>query len=293
MTDGGELLFKYYLYVILAGVCWGLTGTLQALAPEGASSLSIGSVRMVAAGSILLIYSLARGGFSIFRQRWQWKGILITAIAQTAYQLSFFSAVRLAGVALGTIIAIGASPAMAGIIARVLYKERLGRRWVFSTAAAFAGCAMLIFGGAAGGIRVDFLGCLLAFVAAISYTFVGIGLREAGPADALQTTTLTFALAGLLSLPVLLSGETSWIASSHGLAIVLVLAAVSTIMPLMLFAVGVQKVPLGSAYTLSMTEPLTASLLAVFLLHERMPATSVFGALLMFFSIYVLTRPAK
>lgn len=293
MADGREPLFKYYICAIMAGVCWGLTGTLQALAPEGASSLSVGSVRMVAAGFFLLVYSLARNGFSIFRQRCNWRGILITAAAQAGYQLTFFSAVRQAGVALGTIIAIGTAPAMAGVIANVLYKEKLGRRWAFSTLIAFTGCAMLIFGGAAGGIKVNFLGCLLAFGAAISYTFVGIGLRETGGTDVLQITTLTFALAGLLSLPVLILGDASWIVSLRGLSIVLILAVVSTILPLILFAIGVQKVPLGSAYTLSMTEPLTASLLAVFLLREQMPLTSIFGAALMFFSIYVLTRQAK
>jgi len=58
----------------------------------------------------------------------------------------------------------------------------------------------------------------------------------------------------------------------------------------MFFAAGVQKISLGRAYTLSLSEPLTASLLAVFILREKMAPVSVAGAALIFFSIYILSK---
>lgn len=286
-------LFKYYILVILAGMCWGLTGTLQALAPAGVSPATVGAVRMAGAGFFLLAYSLVVKGFSFFRGNLNWKGILLTAVAQVMYQQTFFAAVRMTGVALGTMIAVGLSPTMAGLLGRLFYGERLARRWYFSTAAALIGCAMLIFGGAREGVRADLLGCLMAAGAALSYTFFGVGLRETGKAEVLQVTTLVFAVAGLLSLPVLAAGDTSWMISLRGMSVVLVLCIVATILPLILFARGVRRVPLGSAYTLSMTEPLTASLLAVFLLGERMPPVSILGAALVMFSIYALASAKK
>lgn len=288
-----EPLFKYYILVILAGMCWGMTGMLQALAPEGASSVTIGSVRMAGAGFLLLIYSLITGGFSIFRLKLGRGGILITATAQVAYQMSFFSAVRLTGVALGTMIAIGMSPAIAGLLGRLFYSEKLTGRWYFSTAAAFAGCAMLVFGGAREGVTVNFQGCVLAGVASLSYAFFGVGLRKTGKADAVHVAALVFTVAGLLSAPVLVFGDTSWMLSPRGILVILVLCVVSTILPLILFARGVRRVPLGSAYTLSMTEPVTAFLLAVFLLNERVPPISMLGAALVLFSIYTLARTTK
>lgn len=293
ILEKSESAIKYYIFVILAGICWGLTGTLQALAPSGASPVTVGAVRMVGAGFFLLVYALAAKGFSFLRGSLNWKGILITAAAQVMYQQTFFAAVRMTGVALGTMIAIGLSPTMAGLLGRLFYGERLTRRWYFSTAAALIGCAMLIFGGAREGVKVDFLGCLISAVAALSYTFLGVGLRETGKADVFQVTTLVFALAGLISLPMLAVGDTSWMISLRGASVVLVLCLAATILPLILFARGVRRVPLGSAYTLSMTEPLTASLLAVFLLGERMPPVSVLGATLMLFGIYVLAKSSK
>lgn len=288
-----EPLFKYYILVIFAGMCWGMTGMLQALAPEGASSVTIGSVRMVGAGFLLLIYSLVTGGFSIFRLKLGRSGILITAVAQVAYQMSFFSAVRLTGVALGTMIAVGTSPAVAGLLGRLFYSEKLTRRWYFSTAVAFVGCAMLIFGGAREGVTVNLRGCALAVMASLSYAFFGVGLKKTGKADAVQVAALVFTAAGLLSMPVLVLGDSSWMFSVRGMLVILVLCVVSTILPLIFFARGVRRVPLGNAYTLSMTEPLTAFLLAVFLLNERIPPVSVLGAALVLFSIYTLASVSK
>lgn len=293
MQERRESNFKYYLFVILAGTCWGMTGTLQALAPEGADSLTIGAVRLFVAGLLLLAYSLFSGGIAFSQLKLNRRAIFIIAAAQLAYQMSFFSAVRLTGVALGTMLAIGLSPAMAGIMGRLFYGERLTRRWYLTTAAALVGCAMLIAGRSQGNVGANFWGCLLAAGAALSYTFVGVGLRVAGKTDTIQVISLSIVTAGLFALPVLLVRDTSWMVSMRGMGVVIVLSTVATILPLVLFARGIQRVKLGSAYTLSMTEPLTASLLAVFLLKERLPLISILGAALMLCSLCILAKAEK
>lgn len=286
-------LFKYYLYVIFAACCWGLTGTLQGLAPEGASSLAIGSMRLTASGFFLVLYSLARHGLSVFRRRWNRQGLLIAVAGQVMYQLTFFSAVRLTGVALGTMLTIGASPAIAGLFGRFVFKEPLTRIWYFSTGLAVAGCGLLVLSSAADEISINIPGCLLALLAAFSYTYMGVGLRKIGRHDPLQVATMVFSLAGLAVLPVLVSEGVSWVMSAHGVGIVLVLALAATILPMTLFAAGVQKVPFGRAYTLSMAEPLTASLLAVLVLHERISLFFIAGAVMVFCSIYLLSRGSE
>ncbi|MBN1449530.1 MAG: EamA family transporter, partial [Anaerolineales bacterium] len=49
------------LFVILASMLWGTTGTSQALAPEGATPASVGVVRMVIGGLALLLALLLQG----------------------------------------------------------------------------------------------------------------------------------------------------------------------------------------------------------------------------------------
>lgn len=292
-SQNKQPLFKYYIYVVIAGVCWGLTGTLQRLAPETASSLTIGAIRVTGAGFFLLIYTVAREGFSMFRERWDLGGLLIAAFGQIMYQLTFFSAVRLTGVALGTMIAVGASPAMAGFLGRMLFKEPLTRSWYLSTGIAVAGCSLLILGGSAGELSADFLGCLLALAAAFSYTFMGLGLRKIGDHGAAQTITLVFSLSGLLGLPILALSDTSWMLSLRGIGVILALVIAATILPMALFSISVHKIPFSRAYTLSLTEPLTASLLAVCFLGEKVTLSWMLGAVLLFSSICLLTRSLR
>jgi len=77
------------LLVLLAALLWGTTGTSQALAPTGASSITIGALRLAVGGTALLTFSLLRGGID--------RGILkhpllvlLAAAMVAAYQLSFF-----------------------------------------------------------------------------------------------------------------------------------------------------------------------------------------------------------
>ena len=58
------------------------------------------------------------------------------ALAVAVYQLSFFAAVRLTGVAVGTVVAIGTGPAAAGALGRLVNGERLSARWAQATALA-------------------------------------------------------------------------------------------------------------------------------------------------------------
>src|SRR4051812_5460260 len=95
--------------VLLAAVCFGTTGTAQALGPS-ASPVAVGAARIVLGGTLLVV--IARGmGVRIPRLDATVLGI---AVAIAIYQLSFFAAVKLTGVAVGTVVAIGTGPAAAG-----------------------------------------------------------------------------------------------------------------------------------------------------------------------------------
>ena len=142
---------KGTLCVLAAGMCWGTTGTIQAFAPEGASSLTVGSARVVFSGIVLMLFMLAKRGRGLFAGGWCVRGVLLAAAGLAAYQLTFFTAVRMTGVAVGTMVAIGAAPPVAGICGRLFFGERLSARWYAATALAVAGCVMLVLGGSSGG----------------------------------------------------------------------------------------------------------------------------------------------
>lgn len=283
---------KGTLCVIAAGMCWGTTGTIQAFAPEGASSLTVGSARVVFSGVILLLFMLAKRGRALFAGGWSVRGVILAAAGLAAYQLTFFTAVRMTGVAVGTMVAIGAAPPVAGICGRLFFRERLSPRWYAATVLAVAGCIMLVLGGNSGALEISFLGVFLAFCAALSYALEGVGLRmiQKGPYD---TIAVVSAVSGLMALPWLLTGDAAWMLEPRGALCMALLTFLSTVIPYTLFTIGVQNVELGVVYTLSLAEPLTAWFLSTVLLGERLSILGSIGVAVLFSGILLLALSKK
>lgn len=289
--DFKDKAFTGSLYVILAGFCWGMTGTLQAFAPAGVHPLALGGTRLIVASCLLLPAALCRGGRAFITKRWSLVGLLTGGGGFALYQLCFFAAVRLTGVGVGTMIAIGAAPVIAGFWARLFFNERLTLNWWLATLCAISGCALLVFGrgSAPGGLSLP--GAALALCAALGYSMQGVGLRLIGrDRDSFDAATGMTVTGGLFCLPVVLYIGAPWLFTAHGAAIVMALVLFSTITPYLLFSKGLELVSMGTAYTLSLTEPLTACLLAVFLLGEKMSLASIAGACLVLGAVFMLAR---
>ena len=280
--------FKGGILVVAAGMCWGMTGTIQAFAPENATPLTIGSARVFGAGLILLIWALFRRKKILSGEKWNWTGIIIAAFGLTAYQFAFFSAVRLTGVAIGTMIAIGSAPVLAGILGRLFFKECLSRRWFISTLLAITGCFLLVTAGNSDFSSVSIPGAMLAFGAALSYAMEGAGLRIVGKRDPVETVSLISIVSAVMALPWLITGDISWIFTPGGMICVTILSVFTTILPFSLFTKGIGKITLGKAYTLSLSEPMAAWLLSTLLLGERLSLIGSAGVLILFSGIITL-----
>lgn len=282
-------------FVICAGMCWGTTGTIQALALQDAPSVTVGGMRAFSAGVILLTWTLARKGKSFFSGHWNIPGVFIAALGFVLYQLTFFSSLRLTGVAIGTMIALGSSPVTAGILGRVIFAERLSRRWFIATALAVLGCSMLALGGSKGPLSVNFFGIALALAAGFSYSFQGVGLRFAsrGNKDPFDVSTAVIAIGGVLGLPWVLSNDLTWLLKPSCALAVLLLGVMSTILPYLFFTAGLRRISMGKAYTLTLSEPLTAWMLSTVVLGESLTVIGMSGVAVLFLGILILAFEQK
>ena len=102
-------------YILAAALLWGTTGTAQALAPAGVNPVALGALRVIIGGGALLVLALSRQSFRGI-SHWPLLPTAVSAVFIAAYQLSFFAAVSLTGVAVGTMVAIGSSPVAAGLL---------------------------------------------------------------------------------------------------------------------------------------------------------------------------------
>jgi len=277
------------ILVLLASMCWGTTGTLQALAPAGAPPLTVGAIRIVLSGIILLAWcGWKNRGFGFFR-RVKPVALLIGVTGLMGFQFAFFTALKLTGVSIGTMIAIGASPIVAGALGSLVEREPLSPRWALSTSVAILGCTLLVLGGSSGNVSLHWGGVGLAFLAAFCYAVMGLGLKQQGTVlPATETTAVTTGAAIAVGLPVLLLLDSSWIFSPGGAVIAFSLGFATMAFPMSLFAFGLKKIFLRDAYTISLAEPLTACILSAVVLGERLSAVSLAGAGLIFLGILLL-----
>ncbi|RFA10550.1 hypothetical protein B7R54_16055 [Subtercola boreus] len=319
------------LLVVAAAVCFGTTGTAQALGAADASALSLGAARIVFGGALLALIALAiaartrRGGVTGTelcapsddspsapprapgRRRSPAAAlalVIVGAIGVAAYQPTFFTGTHENGVAVGTLVALGSAPVLTGLLEWGVRRKAPGLRWALATAVAAAGVAVLSGilspaqsgSGASGTVTV--VGLLGSLGAGASYAVYALSskllLDRGWPPTAAMGAT--FGAAAVIMAPVLLTTDLGWLARPGGLASTAWLAIVTVALAYTLFARGLRRLPASRAATLTLVEPLTATVLGVLLLHEQFTASIVVGLLLLVAGILILTitrRPQR
>lgn len=283
MTDRRGLVL-----IVLAAALWGTTGTAQALGPDTAAPLGVGLARLLVAGPALLVIARPQAAAA----RSEWRLLLVAGAGMAAYQPLFFSAVDLAGVAIGTVVAIGSAPLLAGGLSWLLDRERLVIGWWAATALGIGGVGAISVAGAE--VGSDASGILMAIGAGLSFAVYLVASRRlVVRARPVASMALIFATATTLSLPLLAFVDLSWLTARDGLLMTLHLGLVATALAYVLFSIGLRSTSAPTAATASLFEPVTAGLLGVTILGESPSAASWIGIALLLASMAILaaTRP--
>lgn len=287
--------------MLAASVLWGTTGTAATLAPA-VGPLAVGAVAMGVGGLLQALVSATRIARLAPRLRTERGTVLLGGISVALYPLAFYSSMRLAGVAVGTVVSIGTAPLASAVIERIADRRRLTRRWRVGAALGLAGTALLCVaeaahasGGAAGrSMGATLLGVALGLVAATTYALYAWAahrlITRGVPSRAAMGAV--FGLGGLLLVPVLLVTGAPLVASWSNAAVGAYMALVPMFLGYVLFGWGLAHVPASTATTLSLLEPAVAAVLAVLVVGERLPVVGWFGIALVVACLAVLTAPA-
>lgn len=269
-----------HLLVLGAAILWGTTGTAQQLATTTATPASIGTARLLLGAAGLLALS----GFRI--DRLPLPSLVIAAAGIAGYQLAFFSGVARAGVAAATVVAIGSAPLLAGLAAKLFRGETPSASWWVAIVLAVTGVVLLY----APGDVVDRSGLLLALIAGACYSAYAVASKELLTSrDPTMIAAAVFAVAAVMLGAATRFQGLTWVRNDWPIALWLGLAA--TACAYALFARGLQHLNVGTAATLSLAEPLTATLLGFAILHERPSPLGWVGMVLIIGGIIFSTRP--
>lgn len=218
---------------------------------------------------------------------------MLAAGATASYQLCFFGGVRLAGVAIGTLVGVGSGPVWGGLLGWFGRKERPSRRWAVATALGIAGVAALAAFSRGEAGDVDPLGIVLALGAGLSYAAFALWSKDlTDHHDPDLVMTWVFLLSALALVPIGLAAGIGPLLTPDGTGMVLWLGVVSLAAAYLLFGRGIAGVTVGVATTLSLAEPLTAATLGLVVLDERLTPGAWGGVALVLAGLVALTLPA-
>ena len=275
------------LCVIAASVLWGTTGAASAFIPD-VSPLAVGAFSM-GIGGVLLVLNAKKNLLSDRQKLLSKPSILfIGSLCVAIYPLVFYSSMRLAGVAIGTVISIASAPFFTVIMERLISNKKITNRWMISFVFGVVGVILLTLGKTQYlDINVQannqILGVLLGLVAGLTYATYSWSARQMieNGVNSKSAMASMFGLSAILLLPsLLLTGENLFLDAKH-ISVALYMAIAPMFFGYLLFGQALRVIEASKATLITLLEPIVATILAVIIIGETFSPLGWLGMSLM------------
>jgi drug/metabolite transporter, DME family len=283
--------------LVAASVLWGTTGTAATFVSDSVSPVAIGAATMAIGGALLFVVS-ARGSLATIRRPETRSWVLVGAVGVVVYPLAFYSAMSLAGVAVGNVVALGSGPLFAAILERIIDGRRLTRQWMIGATAGISGVVLLVLGGHSSDSPQPEntpLGVGLGLVAGAAYalyTFTS-GRVIASGASSRSAMGAVFGVGAVpLTVVLFLTGQPI-LESAQNLQIVAYLALGPMFVAYLMFGWGLRLIPSSTVTVVTLLEPLVATLLAVAIVGERLAPVGWAGLALILVGVSVVSAARR
>ncbi|MGW4439137.1 DMT family transporter [Streptomyces sp. NPDC004596] len=287
-----------FAFLAFAGIAWGTTGAAVEVIyrTSDLGPMAISFWRFLA-GAVLLLPAWALRPSRRQPRAPQPAGrrtllLVGTGVGLAVFQTTYFAAVRDTGLAVGTIVTLGAGPVFTAAGGRLFLGERIGRAGVLAVAGALAGLTVLVLGNQPGVVRPA--GVAMALLSAAGYAVSNLLGRWTGRhgtgEDAFTLTLFSFLIGAAVMLP--LAVHEGLVPQGGRLTeaalLMLYIAAVTTALAYPLYFAGVAVLRAATASVMMLLEPVSAAVLAVLFLGEQLTAATVAGTVILLGAITAL-----
>lgn len=278
-------------FILLAGCLWGCMGLfVRPLNKKGFSSWDIVFVRavvtMLCMGIFLIIYD--RKMFRIkLKDIWCFLGTGLLSIV--FFNLCYFKEITLTTLSVAAIL-LYTAPAFVMVISAFCFKEIFTGRKLLSLAFSFVGL-IFVTGviGDAGRLTLNTL--LIGLGAGLGYALYSIfgryALERGYHTFTISFYTFLFATIGTLffSHPLFIMKQVTSSAGSIGF--VLAFALVSTVIPYIVYTIGLKEVENGFASIIASIEPVIATINGILWFREKLRVGVIIGIVLVLTGIII------
>ncbi len=278
--------------VLAASVLFGTTGTAQELGPDGSTPLGVGAMRLIV-GAITLWCIVGRfPNLDVLKR--QPHLLVLGGVCVAVYQPGFFLGIERSGVALGTFVALGSGPVFAGLLELFWLQRRPPTRWIIATAVMLLGGLLLVI-GRGGGATFSVVGTFGSLAAGFGYALFAIVNKQMIERGVHSTTAMAweFTIGSPILAALMIGQPVGWLATGGGAAMALYLGVVVTGLAYLLYGWGLRVISTSTAVTLTLAEPVTAAVVAVLILDERLEWFGWLGAVGVVIGLLIAARTSN
>jgi drug/metabolite transporter (DMT)-like permease len=211
--------------------------------------------------------------------------ILMGALGYAAQSFTYLSAVKYASAGLVALL-LYLYPTFVVILSAVFLHEKVTRLTVTALVIALLGTALTV--GPAGG---QAKGIALAIASALIYSiYIIIGSGVMKHVSAIQSSTVIFASAGVVYGIMILANGTHLPSGGTGWLVVFGTVIFATVIPVVTFLAGLERIGPTNAAMLSTLEPVVTVLLATWLLDEQLQPVTLLGGGMIIAAVVLLAR---
>ncbi|MFC4008028.1 DMT family transporter [Nonomuraea purpurea] len=269
------------LYVCVAATAWGTGGAAGSLLFEtgGLGPVGVSLWRYLLGAAFLL--ALRPSPVRLNRR------VLVVGAGMAVYQTAYFAAIAHSGVAVATVVTMGATPVFTALGSRFLLREPLGRVARAALAAALIGLVLLTGETALQSRTYSIAGIAAALASAAGYA--GVTLFSRVHKDDSQGTAVGGLLVGAACLVpfALVEGVVPEV-SAVSVALLLYLGAVPTALAYGLFFRALTALRATTVSIISLGEAVGAAMLGVVLFGEQLTPLAWSGCVLLLAAVAVL-----
>jgi drug/metabolite transporter (DMT)-like permease len=272
--------------ILISGISFGAAAIFARFAYKaGTDPITLLFLRFGIA-SICMIFMMLIRRLPLPRGQILFGLVLMGALGYVGQSFCYFTALTLISAGLVALL-LYSYPAILTLLAIIILKEPISKAKILALAFALIGTILTI--GPIGGGRP--LGIILALGGAFIYSiYILVGSKITRPGTATQSSTVIITSAAVVFAGIIAVRGASFPTTLFGWSSASALALISTVLAIVTFLAGLERVGPINAATLSTIEPVVTVILAALILGETLTLLRIVGGLMIILAVIILAR---
>lgn len=281
------------IYIIVASVLWGTSGIfVHFLAPYGFSSIQMTFLRSVVSFVLMALYIIFLDK-KLFRVKI--KELLLFLGSGLSFFLTascYYYSMQMTSISTAVVLMYTA-PIFVMIYSVLFLGEKLTKVKIISVLCMIIGCGLV--SGVIGGLKFNAKGIFVGFLSGVAYSayniFTKIEMKKgSNPLSATLYCFLFAVIAGFFASDVSNLADCILKMPRVTLPLIIGMGICTCILPYFLYTLSLKTIHAGTASSLGIIEPMSATVFSVLIFSENLDVFSACGIVLILGAVFLLSK---